>query len=265
MAIKFTQVVDVANQRITSLGSPSVATDATNKQYVDNIAQGLNWKLAARAASTGDVDLTTPGATVDGVTLALGDRVLLKDQTDPVQNGIYAFDTGTTALVRSTDADTSLKVQPGMALSVTEGTVNADKTYVLVSDGPIVLDTDPLIFSLLNGGSGAAYTAGNGLSLTGGEFALNPVVGGGVLATASGASVDPVVVVRKFAANVGDGATNPITVTHGLNTLDVTVEVYETASGDTVFCEVNRPAVNDIVLGFGTAPAAAVYRVVVHG
>lgn len=266
MAIKFTQVVDVANQRITNLGSPTVDTDAANKVYVDNVAQGLNWKQSVRAASTGNVDLASPGTMLDGVTLAANDRVLLMSQSDATENGIYVFDTSTSALVRATDADTSGKLRPGTALSVEKGTVNADRTFVLVSDGPITLDTDPLTFSLLNGGAGATYTAGNGLGLAGGAFALNPVAGGGLLATGSGASVDPAVVVRKFAMNVGDGAATSITVPHNLNTFDVNVEVFlNSGSRETVFCEVVRTDVNNVSLTFGAAPASAAYRVVVHG
>lgn len=266
MAIKFTSVVDVSNNKIINVGSPTANTDAANKVYVDNVAQGLTWKEAARAASTGNVSLTTPGATLDGVTLATGDRLLLKNQTAGAENGIYVFDTAGTALVRTIDFNTSAKVTPGSALSVAEGSVNVDSTYVLVTDNPITLGTSLLVFSLMNGGSGPTYTAGNGVALTTGVLSVTPAPSGGLLVAAGGVSVDPTVVVRKFAMNLGDGVTTSITVPHLLNTLDVTIEVFvNSAPYDSVYAEVQRTDVNNAVVVFGAAPAAAEYRVVVHG
>lgn len=265
MAIKFTQVVDFTNQRLVSIGSPTLATDAANKGYVDAVAQGLNWKQAARAASTGNVSLSSPGATLDGVTLNPGDRVLLKNQTLPAENGIYDFTSAVAALVRSGDADSGSKLTPGSALSAVEGTVNGDATFVLVTDAPIVTDTTPLLFSLMNGGSGPTYTAGNGISLGGGAVTVTPAASGGIVVAAGGVSVDNTVVVKKFAANVGDGVTSNITVNHALNTRDVVVELYtNSAPYDTVIGEVQRTDLNNVLLVFGSAPAAAEYRVVVH-
>lgn len=266
MAIKFTQIVDVANQRITSVASPTLNTDAANKQYVDNVAMGLNWKQAARAASTGNVNLASPGATMDGVTLANGDRVLLLNQSDATQNGVYDFHGATTPLTRSSDSDTSAEMAPGSALSVAEGTVNGDKTFILVTDGPITLGTTPLTFSLMNGGQGQIYTAGNGIDVTGGIISGKTVTGGGILAGPMGLSLDPAVGVRKFAMNVGDGAATTIAVPHNLNTFDVVVELYVNGGAhETVYAEVSRTDVNNVSLTFGTAPATGAYRVVVHG
>lgn len=266
MAIKFTQTVDFTNQRLINIGSPSADTDVANKVYVDNVAQGLNWKYAARVASTGNVTISSPGATIDGVTVANGDRVLLKDQTTGNQNGIYVFNGAASALTRASDADTSAKLTPGSALSVTEGSVNGDKTFVLVTDGPITLGTTALVFSLMNGGAGPSYTAGNGVSIVGGVIEVTPASGGGLLVAAGGVSVDPSVVVKKFAMNVGDGSTTNITVNHQLGTRDVVVELYTNAAPyDTVYAEVQRTDINNVLLVFSTAPAAAAYRVVVHG
>jgi hypothetical protein len=265
MAIKFTQVTDHTNQRIINVASPTLDTDAANKVYVDNVAQGLNWKQAARVASTGNVTLATPGATIDGVTLANGDRVLLKNQTTGSENGIYVFNGASSALTRALDANTSAKVTAGAALSVAEGSVNGDKTYVLVTDGPITLDTTALTFSLMNGGSGTTYTAGNGISVSGGVVSVNTGVGGGLIAAAGGLSVDTSLIVRKYAANVGDGTSTTITVNHNLGTRDVDVTLYlNGGTYETVYAEVQRPDVNNVALVFGSAPASAAYRVVVH-
>lgn len=265
MAIKYTQVVDLANQRITSLGSPSAGTDAANKQYVDNVALGMNWKQAVRAAATGNVNLATPGSTFDGVTVSSGDRLLLLNQADGKENGIYTFDTASTALVRASDADTNAEIA-NATVSIAEGAVYGDTTYILVTNAPITLGTTSLVFGLMNGGSGTSYTPGNGVSLAGDTVNLVTAAGGGVSVGPGGIAVDTAVVVRKFAMNIGDGAATTIPVAHGLNTLDVVVEVYvNSGSRETVITEVQRTDANTVSLVFGTAPAAAAYRVVVHG
>ncbi len=264
MAIKFTQITDHTNQRIINVASPTLDTDAANKIYVDNVAQGLSWKSAARVAPTGNVTLATPGATHDGVTLANNDRLLLLNQTTGSENGIYVFNGPASALTRATDADTSAEVTPGTALSVAEGTVNGDKTFVLVTNAPITLGTTALTFSLMNGGSGPSYTAGNGIDTTGGILSIKLPADSGLLTSASGLTIDTSKVVRKFAANVGDGTSTTVTVPHNLNTRDVIVELYSTATYETVFAEVVRTDLNNIALTFGTAPANGAYRVVVH-
>lgn len=262
MATKVTNGLDLLNQRIVNLGTPSVDGDAANKSYVDAVARGLDWKASVRVASTGNVSLATPGTTIDGVTLASGDRVLLKDQTAGLTNGIYTWSGASAALVRATDADVSAEVTSGMAVSVTEGTINNDRVYILTTSDPIVLDTTVLTLSQLGGGGGT-YVAGNGLTESpAGTF--NVGAGTGITVAADSVAIDPNVVMRRFAANVG-GAT-AVTVTHGFGTRDVTVEVYTNATPwDSVICDVTRPNTNDVTLTFASAPAAAAYRVVVVG
>jgi phage-related tail fiber protein len=241
--------LDLHNQRIANLGSPSVATDAVNKQYVDNVAQGLDWKASTRAASTGNVTLATPGATLDGVTLANGDRVLLKDQSTGAQNGIYTYTDATTPLARASDAASAGQVTAGMAVTVEEGTVNGDKVFILITDGTITLGTTALAFTQLGGGGGTTYTSGTGISISGSII-----------------SVDTSVVARKVAANVGDGSSTSITVNHNLGTRDVQVQVYTNAAPyDTVLVETQRTDANNVLLVFGTAPATNAYRAVVEG
>ena len=72
-------------------------------------------------------------------------------------------------------------------------------------------------------------------------------------------------VARKFAQNIGDGSATSITVTHGLGTLDVQVQVVEVSSGATVETDVTRASTTQVTLGFTTAPASNAYRVIVIG
>jgi hypothetical protein len=261
MPIQFVQSVDFGNQRLTGVASPSVGTDAANKNYVDNAIQGLDWKASVRAASTGNINLAAPGATIDGVTMVANDRFLAKDQSAGAQNGIYVFNGAATPATRATDANTSAQVTPGMATTVEEGSVNADKIFIVITDGPITLGTTSLAFTTLGGGT--PYTAGNGLSLAGNAFSV--VAGTGIVVGAN-VGIDASVVTRKYAANIGDGASTSISVTHNLGTRDAQVQVYTNATPwDTVWCEVQRPDTNTVTLIFGAAPASAAYRAVVQG
>lgn len=136
--------VDFAGQKGINLGTPTADTDAATKLYVDNVATGLDFKDAVRAAST--ANLTLSGTqTVDGVALVAGDRVLVKNQTTGSQNGIYVVASG--AWSRSADADTSGEVTSGMFTLVTEGTLNGSKGFVLNTAGAITLGTTSLNFT----------------------------------------------------------------------------------------------------------------------
>jgi phage-related tail fiber protein len=265
MATKVTNGLDLQNQLIQNLADPSSNQDAATKAYVDAVARGLDWKASVRAASTGNVTVASAPASIDGVTLASGDRVLLKDQTTGSQNGIYTFSSAGAALVRALDADSSSEVTAGMAATVTEGTVNADRVYVLTTNDPITLGTTALAFVQVGSGGGSTYTAGNGLTESpAGTF--NVGAGIGISVAADAVAIDTNVVARKFSANVGNGSLTSIAITHNLGTRDVTVEVFTNASPwDRVLCDVEHTDTNNVTLKFATAPASGAYRVVVVG
>jgi phage-related tail fiber protein len=155
-------------RQITNLADGSAATDAVTKQQLDAAVRGLDWKASVRAATTVAGTLASSfenGDAIDGVTLATGDRILIKDQASGAENGIYVV-AASGAPTRAVDADASAEVTSGLAVTVTEGTTNGDKTYVLTTNDPITLDTTALTFSLL-GGASSPVTAGNGLTLSG--------------------------------------------------------------------------------------------------
>lgn len=118
------------------------------KEYVLNILAGMrDPKDAVRAASTGNLDLSNMPASVDGVSLGADDRFLAKNQTDATQNGIYLFKGAGQAAIRSTDADENMEVKQGMSMLVAEGTVNANRQYMLSTANPIDLGVSELIFA----------------------------------------------------------------------------------------------------------------------
>ena len=255
--------LDLQSQKVVNLADPSASTDAANKQYVDNVARGLMWKAPVRAASTTNVSTAAPGATIDGVALAANDRVLLKDQTTPAQNGLWVWNGATAAMTRTADADATGELAPGTAVSVTEGSVNGDKVWMITSDAAITVGTTAQTWGPLGGGT--TYTAGNGIAIAAGVVSAVAAASGGVQVVAGGIQLDPSVAARKFSANIGNGSSTAIAVTHNLATQDVAVTVREAASQAGVLVDWVATDVNTVTLNFAVAPASNAYRTTVIG
>lgn len=261
MTRKFLTGIDMGGQRVVNGADASGATDLTTLQQVQALARGLDWKNSVHAASTANVSLTSPGATMDGVTLVSGDRVLLKNQTTTSQNGIYTWTGSGATLTRTSDAVQGV-LSSGAAVFVTAGTNNIETAWTLTTADPITVDTTALTFVQFGGGS-APYTAGAGLSLASQAFAV--VAGNGILADGTSTRVDPSIVVRKYATTIGDGSTLVYTVTHGLATTDVHVAVQLISTKEFVDADVIANGTNTVTVGFAVAPASNTIRVIVHG
>jgi hypothetical protein len=269
-----TAPVNFNGQRITSVGTPTSGTDATTKDYVDNLAAGLAWKDAVRVATTANITLSGT-QTIDGVAVVAGERVLVKNQTTASQNGIYVVAAG--AWTRSTDADTGPEME-GLAVFALEGTVNVDTAWVCTTNPPIAIGTTPLAFVQFAGG--AAIVAGAGLTQTGSTFdvvAANGSItvgtdniqvayaGTGAAATAARSDHNHDATYTRLTAADCLAAT-VTTVTHNWNTRDVKVDVYRNSTPwDDVECDIERPSLNTVDVRFAVAPTAAQYRIVVAG
>ncbi len=240
--MKITNHLDANGFKVQNLSDPAAAQDAATKAYVDATAQGYKWKEPVRAATTANITLS--GAqTIDGVSVVAGDRVLVKNQSTASDNGIYLAAAG--AWSRASDFDVSAEVL-GASCFVSEGTTLGNTVWVLTTDGPITLATTALTFTQTNGGT--SYTAGTGISISGGVV-----------------SIDTAVTARKVSAAIGDGSSTTLTVTHNLNTQDVVVSVYDAATRTGVICDWVANGVNTVQLTFGTAPTSGQYRVTVVG
>ena len=163
--------LDAATYRIINLGAPDQANDAATKAYVDAAVEGLHVHEAARVAVNGNISIATGlenGDTAGGVTLATGDRVLLKDQTNTAENGIYVVQASGQAL-RAADFDTAAEIDSGDFVFVSAGTY-ANTGWVQTLK-PATIGTDPLNFTQFSGAG--TFTAGTGLDLNGTEFVLD--------------------------------------------------------------------------------------------
>ena len=156
---------------VTNVPLPTQDDHVANKAYVDATAEGLDVKESARAATTGNVDLSAMnnGTEVDGVTLATGDRVLVKDQTDASENGIYVVQ-ASGAAQRSVDFIDG-QVSAGAFTFVEEGSVNGDGGFVMNTNGAITVGTTNISFVQFSGAG--QIIAGAGIARNGNELFLN--------------------------------------------------------------------------------------------
>jgi hypothetical protein len=164
--------VAMATYKITGLGTPTDSTDAATKAYVDAVTEGLHIHASVVAATTANITLASAvenGDTLDGVTLATGDRILVKNQTTQSENGIYVV-AASGQPTRATDFDTAAEVDSGDFVFVSSGTVNGSTGWVQ-TNSPATIGTDAIAFSQFSGAG--TYSAGTGLTLTGTTFSIN--------------------------------------------------------------------------------------------
>ena len=131
----------------------TAARIAADNAITAMITTPVSWKAPVRAATTASGTLASSfevDDVVDGVTLALGDRILIKDQAAGEENGIYTVNT-TGAPTRATDMDVSTEV-PGAITLVAEGTVNGDTLHFCSTNSPITLGTTALVFTQVSAG-----------------------------------------------------------------------------------------------------------------
>lgn len=166
-----TASVSFNSQKITNLADPTNAQDGATKNYVDSVSQGLDPKNSVRVATTTNLNLSSPGASIDSISLSSGDRVLVKDQTTASQNGIYVWNGSTSTMTRATDADSTTKLNGGAFVFVEEGNTYATTGWVLQSPGAgYVLGTTALTWAQFSGAG--QITAGTGLTKSGNTISL---------------------------------------------------------------------------------------------
>tara|TARA_Y100001938_G_scaffold94425_1_gene129399 strand:- start:4189 stop:5199 length:1011 start_codon:yes stop_codon:yes gene_type:complete len=163
-----TSAVAFNSQKITGLATCSDANDGANKAYVDSVAQGLDVKDACKVATTANITLANT-QTIDGVSLAANDRVLVKDQSTASENGLYKVVDGG-SWTRTDDLASGVNAA-GIFAFIEQGTVNADVGFVCTSNsGSAVVGTNNLAFAQFSGAG--TITAGTGITKTGNTLSL---------------------------------------------------------------------------------------------
>lgn len=170
-------------QLLTNLADPVSAQDATTKSYVDNIAQGLDVKASCVVGTTANIGLSGL-LTIDGYTVSAGDRVLVKNQTNTAENGIYVADAA--AWSRSADANTWNELISAFTF-VEDGSTLSDTGWVCTINAGGTLGVTAVTWSQFSGAG--TYAAGTGLTLTGTTFSItNTAVTAGSYGVAGGTS-----------------------------------------------------------------------------
>jgi hypothetical protein len=193
LTIAGSQTVDAGGNKILNVGTPVASTDAANKGYVDAVKQALDIKDSVRVATTANIASTYNNGTsgvgatitadangaisIDDVSPTTGNRILVKNQTDTTENGIYTVTTvgdgsNPFVLTRAIDNDSSADMTGGVFCFVEEGTVSADAGFVLSNvTGSATLGTTGLGFTQFSGAG--SVTAGAGLGKTGNTLSVN--------------------------------------------------------------------------------------------
>jgi hypothetical protein len=265
MATPVTQKLDFGNaRRITNLAAGAANGEPVVYEQLQAAIEGLAWKDDVKAAMSTNVNLASPGATIDGVTMAAGDRFLVVGQTTTNENGIYVWNGAAVAATRAVDMNASAEFNSAIIPVKAGGTANGGTTWRCSTIDPVVGTTAISITSFQSAAPAATETI-SGIA----EIATQAETDAGTDDTRIVTPLKLATYVNrklKFAINVGDGTATSITVTHNLNTKDVVVQIYEV--GGTfrqVYTEVQHTNVNSITLLFDTAPTAAQYRCVVIG
>jgi hypothetical protein len=245
--------------RINNLPDAVSAQQPATLAQVNALVQGLAWKDNARVSTQANLALSSPGATIDGVTMASSDRVLVRAQTTGSENGIYLWNGASSAMTRAVDADAALELQSAV-VTVDEG-ASAGVTYRQTT----------VNFTL---GSGTVTWVTFG---TAAPSASETTAGIAELATQAetDAGADDLRIVtplklktwsmapKRYSASIGDGSATQYTVTHNLGTLDCVVQVFANATGASVLVDQTRTTANAVRIDFLSAPTTNAYRVVV--
>jgi hypothetical protein len=167
-----TGAIAMGTNKITGLGTPTDSADAVTKAYVDALGEGLHIHASVVAATTANITLATDvenGDTLDGVTLATGNRILVKNQSTASENGIYVV-AASGAPSRAADFDSPAEIDGGDFVFVTGGTANDNKGFVQINTVGTI-GTDAIEFSQFSGAG--TFVAGNGLTLTDNSFSID--------------------------------------------------------------------------------------------
>lgn len=271
---------DMNSQRIINLGAPVAANDAARLADVQAAASGIDNKPSVRVATTANIALTGT-QTIDGVAVAAGDRVLVKNQTTTTENGLYTVAAG--AWTRTSDTLTA-----NSFVFVEEGTAQDNTQWMITNNGAIVIGTTAITWSQF--GAAPTLNAGTGISISGNTISISgtyagqtsittlgtittgtwtgttiAVANGGTGATtAADARTNLGVAQKGYAADLGAvTAGTPVTVTHGLGTQDVISEVRETATQAVVEVDIINASATTVSVRSDIAYAAGALRIVV--
>lgn len=251
-----------SQSRILNLPQAVAAGQPVTFEQLNAAIEGVAWKDNARVSTQGNVNLASPGASIDGIAMALNDRVLVRSQTTSTENGLYIWNGAAAAMTRASDGNTADELENAI-VPIDEGT-DAGKTFRQTQVN-FTLGTYPVLFVPFSTDTPVATETAAGKI----RIATQVETDTGL---EDNAAVTPlklknsVHAKKKATALFGDGSATQFDFTHNFGTRDVSVEIVRsTAPYDTVICDVSRPDANTVRANFSAAPAANQFRVVIIG
>ena len=261
MSIPIESTLNFQDQsRIENLPAPVADHEPVRKSDLDDAIEGLKTKDNVRVATSSNVNLASPGATLDGETMANDERVLVRGQTASEENGIYIFNGSATPMTRALDADAASELNNAV-VRVREGT-DAGNTF-RQSATVVTLDTDTVTWITFGGSVPSASESTEGTA----EIATQPETDTG---TDDTRIVTPLKLAnwsgrfQGHAESVGDTAATQFDITHNFGTRNVMIVVRETAGTyQQVFVEAKSISDNAVRVNFTSAPATNEFTVMV--
>lgn len=278
-----TTSVNLNSQKITGLGAPTLSSDAARLLDVQNAQAGIDSKPSVRVRTTANVTIASPGATLDGVTMATNDRVLLNGQTTTTENDIWIWNGAATPMTRSTDT-----IDANAFVFAEEGT-SADTSWVLTNNGAIVRGTTVQVWTQFAGAGAITGTAnritvstnvvdisaayiGQATITTLGTITTGTwqgtdiaVADGGTGAnTAAAARTNLGIAQKGYAATLGavTGGT-PLVVTHSLGTQDVIAQVRDATTNEYIYADIINASTTTVSVTTGISYSASALKIVV--
>lgn len=249
--------------KIVNLPNASSANEPATLGQVQALVEGNNWKDSVRVASTANINLASPGATIDGATMVTNDRFLAKDQSTQSQNGIYIWLGAATPATRALDADTFAELEAAIVM-VEEGTAGGGTRWRQTQVNGVI-GTNNVVFVSDTGTAPSASETTAGIA----EFATQAETDAG---TDDTRTVTPLklknasFIPKKFSQTFGDGSATSYVITHGLGNQRPLVAVSLTGSTfDEVLCEIEFTSTSTLTIKTNSAPASGAYTVSVIG
>lgn len=248
--------------RILNLPAPGSDNEPVRLADLNSAVEGLAWKDSARVATSSNVNLASPGSTLDGITMATNDRFVSRGQTSGPANGIYIWNGAAVAATRAPDASTAAELEQAV-VTIEEGT-DAGATFRQTAVN-FTLGTDSVTWVAFGTSAPSATESTAGIA----EIATQTETDTGTddarivtplkLATWAGR-------IKKYPTLIGDGSATSFTVTHNLGSRDVIVSLYRNSgSYDEVIADVQHTTTNTCTVTFAVAPSSNQFKFVAVG
>lgn len=251
-----------SSAHILNLPAPAGPNEPARKADLDAAISGISWKVSARTSATANINLTSPGSTVGGITMVAADRFLARGQTSGLENGIYIWNGAAIPATRAPDADSAAELESAV-ITVDEGP-DAGATFRQTAVN-FTLGTDPVAWTSFVASAGAASESSAGII----ELATQAETNAG---TDDARAITPLkfktstLRAKEVNGTVGDGSATSYDISHGFGTRNVHVAVWRNSGlYDEVIPDINHKDNNTVTLIFKTAPSSAQFAYEIIG